>query len=903
MNLNKKTSYLIITLFAVLTVFFGYQASKIEVSDDIKTYVPKNDPEKLIYDDVSEKFGLNTLILAGVSFDDVSKNMELIDKVTEELKNTEGVDNVISVVNAPRINATDDGDISVGNLKSSFEFSKYDMKKMREILLNDSMLKGKFVSEDGKASLIIIGLKNDADTKIAAESIRKIFDNSKLKYHLLGTPTADIEIEGLVKKNIEKLVPIVTLLVAIVLFLSFRTLTGVVLPIMSVLIADIWTVGIMVLFNVMFNTTTAAVPIAIVGIGTAYAIHVINKYYEEAQKGLSKDTAVNETLKHVGGAVVLSALTTIAGFLSLLTADLRPVWQLGIFTSTGIAISLLSATLLIPAILMIVQPSPKSTSTEEGESKWLRKTTEFLVHNRVLSFSIVGVIIFVMILFIPNIKTDVQMENYLNPNTEFVQSSNFLRDNFGGNDYLFLDFKARGKNSFRDFYFNRSIRDFENYAKTFDIVTQSTSVGDVVAKLTEGFTGVEYIPGSNDALEQNYMLIEGSEGIDKVLKADENESISQIMVNTKSFSEVKDAELKIKDFINSQIIKNYKVEDFDINNDEHLKAYNHEIKQFIESRRGIYKEDVLNDFVNIKNMSDEELLRSTDIKTLFNMFNDYLKINELDEVDYQTFEKVYNKKSSNEDLNEYFEYFVMDNVDQIRAKIALRHLKKVDLKLSSKYLTELAQYVNDTQVPVIGGDRKIVFNITGIPVIANKVNDMIFDNQIKSMILAYILVFILFVLQMKSVTLGLFSLIPITLTIIANFGFMGITGIALNAATVTIASITIGAGIDYTIHYITRFKKEYRVTGDKFESAVKTSATAGRAIIINSLAVVLGFMAFGFSSIGILKDFGILTAVAMIVAPILTLTILPMIMTILSDKVLGKLTRKILLNKKAKENA
>ncbi|BBE31178.1 antibiotic transporter [Tepiditoga spiralis] len=903
MRLNKKTSYLIITLFAVLTVFFGYQASKIEVSDDIKTYVPKNDPEKLIYDDVSEKFGLNTLILAGVSFDDVSKHMNLIDKVTEELKNTEGVDNVISVVNAPRINATDDGDISVGNLKSSFNFSNYDVKKMKEILLNDSMLKGKFVSSDGKASLIIIGLKNNADTRLAAKNIRKIFDNNKLNYHLLGTPTADIEIENLVKKNIEKLVPIVTLLVAFVLFLSFRTLTGVILPIMSVLLADIWTVGVMVLFNVMFNTTTAAVPIAIVGIGTAYAIHVINKYYEEAQKGISKADAVNETLKHVGGAVVLSALTTIAGFLSLLTADLRPVWQLGIFTSTGIAISLLSATLLVPAILMIIQPSPKNNSNEEGESKWLRKTTEFLVHNRVLSFSIVGVIIFIMILFIPNIKTDVQMENYLNPNTEFVQSSNFLRDNFGGNDYLFLDFKAKGKNTFRDFYFNRSIRDFENYAKTFDIATQSTSVGDVVAKLTEGFTGVEYIPGSNDALEQNYMLIEGSEGIDKVLKADENESISQIMVNTKSFSKVKESELKIKDFINSQIIKSYKIEDFDTNNDEHLKAYNHEIRQFIESRRGTYNEKVLNDFVNIKNMSDEELLKSTDNKTLFNMFNTYLKINELDEIDYQTFENVYNKKSSNEDLNEYFEYFVMDNVDQMRAKLAIKKLEKDNLKLNSKYLIELAQYVNDTQVPVIGGDRKIVFNITGIPVIANKVNDMIFDNQMKSMILAYILVFVLFILQMKSVTLGLFSLIPITLTIIANFGFMGITGIALNAATVTIASITIGAGIDYTIHYITRFKKEYKLSSNKFESAVKTSATAGRAIIINSLAVVLGFMAFGFSSIGILKDFGILTAVAMIIAPILTLTIFPMAMTMLSDKVLGKLTKKSILNKKAKENA
>ncbi len=88
------------------------------------------------------------------------------------------------------------------------------------------------------------------------------------------------------------------------------------------LIADIWTVGIMYLLGINFNITTSAVPIAVVGIGTAYSIHIISKYYEELHRGISASEAVNATLKHVGTAVVLSALTTIAGFLSLLTADL-----------------------------------------------------------------------------------------------------------------------------------------------------------------------------------------------------------------------------------------------------------------------------------------------------------------------------------------------------------------------------------------------------------------------------------------------------------------------------------------------------------------------------------------------------------------------------------------------------
>lgn len=890
MHLDKKKAWTYIVIFTVITFFLGSYALKVRIEDDIKKYVPETNQQKIIYDEVSEKFGLNTLILSAVEFDDASRHLKDIQDISDNLKKLNGIDNVISLLNAPRINSNEYGEISVGNLKASLNINNYDPKNAENTIMSDDMLKGKFISNNGKNVLIIIGLKDDADTMVLGDQIRKTFDNSGLKYHLLGTPLANSEIESIVKSNLATLIPLVTLLVALVLFFSFRTITGIILPIVSVAIADIWTIGIMVLSGLTFNTTTAAVPVAIVGIGTAYAIHIISKYYEEAQKGFKGEEAVNETTKTVGLAVLLSAFTTIAGFLSLLTADLKPVWQLGIFTSIGIAISLLSATLLVPSILLLVSPKPRKKLSDEGESILLKKITNSIVHHRTITFIIIGFFVVLFSIFIPKINVDTQIENFLNDKTEIVQSSKFLRNNFGGDDYIFIDFKAGGENSFRDFYFNRSLRDMITYSKSFNIVSQTTDISEVVAKMTKGFTGTEYIPGSNAALEQNYMLIEGSEGIDKILKAEDNESVAQIMVNTEVFTKVEDIYKNLLNFKKDYILQNYSIEDFDINNSKHIQAFENEIKRFIYVRNGKYNKSILDEIISVKKMNVSEIINKMDFDKLYNDFNKYITNYGEEKVSKDRFKEFLNGKKD-DFISDYYEYYTFENESKLKSDYVYSKLKDLNTNLNVEQLKELSQYVNDLQVPVQGGNNQLQVRITGIPILINLVNNMVVDNQKTSMMLAYILVFIIFAIQMRSIFIGILSLIPISLTILSNFGIMGITGISLNAATVTIASITIGAGIDYTIHYLTRFKKEYSETGDKIKAAVKTSSTSGRAIIINSLAVVLGFVTFIFSDIGMLKQFGILTASAMIIAPILTLTIFPMIMTLLSDKILGKFSK------------
>jgi len=179
--------------------------------------------------------------------------------------------------------------------------------------------------------------------------------------------------------------------------------------------------------------------------------------------------------------------------------------------------------------------------------------------------------------------------------------------------------------------------------------------------------------------------------------------------------------------------------------------------------------------------------------------------------------------------------------------------------------------------PDNNGDIEVSFQLTGIPVISDKINNSLFKGQVKSMIIAFIAVAIMLMIQFGSLMVGLLAMIPITLTIITAFGTMGLLNIDLNIGSIMVASIAIGAGIDYTIHYISRYKNEL-TRRSKIEAMKITLTGTGRAIVFNSISVAAGVFVLGFSEIKMMAVFGKLIGSVMILSVIYTLTLLPILL-------------------------
>jgi len=166
--------------------------------------------------------------------------------------------------------------------------------------------------------------------------------------------------------------------------------------------------------------------------------------------------------------------------------------------------------------------------------------------------------------------------------------------------------------------------------------------------------------------------------------------------------------------------------------------------------------------------------------------------------------------------------------------------------------------------------------------------DMVVRGQVKSLLFAMVVIFILLSFVFRSPRAGLISSLPLSIAIVVLFGLMGLFGIAVDIATALLSSIMIGVGIDYTIHFLWRFKTE-RIQGVECKEAIRvTLATSGRGIVINAVSVIIGFMPLILSNFTPLKFFGALIVISISTCLISALLLVPSIVILTKPKFLEK---------------
>ncbi len=166
--------------------------------------------------------------------------------------------------------------------------------------------------------------------------------------------------------------------------------------------------------------------------------------------------------------------------------------------------------------------------------------------------------------------------------------------------------------------------------------------------------------------------------------------------------------------------------------------------------------------------------------------------------------------------------------------------------------------------------------------------DLLIQSQRKAIILSKIGVFIVAALIFRSLIAGIFNIIPITLTTIVVFGFMGLLGIPLDVSTALASGLGIGIGIDYTIHYISRYRYELNRLGDHKQATISTMASAGKAIFFNAVVVTIGFLVLSASQFPPHTKLGYFVSVYMIVSFGAALISLPLLFSLMRPGFLGK---------------
>jgi hypothetical protein len=174
-------------------------------------------------------------------------------------------------------------------------------------------------------------------------------------------------------------------------------------------------------------------------------------------------------------------------------------------------------------------------------------------------------------------------------------------------------------------------------------------------------------------------------------------------------------------------------------------------------------------------------------------------------------------------------------------------------------------------------DMNFDTSVTGVQYLMKDLNDSISVMQLQSIILAFSVVFVMLIITLRSLKVAFYSLLPILVTVLSLYGFLGMSQIPLNITTVIIFSITIGVGIDYAVHFSSVYKTYLNETKDNALAIQEAYRHSSRPIIANALGISLGLTALMFSPLTIHFNVSILMWVSMIVSVVLTLTLLPFI--------------------------
>ena len=167
------------------------------------------------------------------------------------------------------------------------------------------------------------------------------------------------------------------------------------------------------------------------------------------------------------------------------------------------------------------------------------------------------------------------------------------------------------------------------------------------------------------------------------------------------------------------------------------------------------------------------------------------------------------------------------------------------------------------------------FQIAGVLVLYNNMLQSLFDSQIKTLVFVMLGIAIMFIILFRSITLSLIGIVPNFIAAVSILGIMGLLKLPLDMMTITIASITIGIAVDNSIHYIYRFREEFKKINDYEKTVDLCHMSVGRAIFNTSVTIIFGFSILVLSNFIPTIYFGLFTGLAMLIAMLAVLTLLP----------------------------
>ncbi len=811
---------LILLCLLVVIAFLGYKAKDFKLDASTETLILKTDEDFKYSRIIKSRYGSQDyLLMIYTPVNDLFSDETLakLARLRDDLRQLKGVSSVISILDVPLLKSTPElvgergptADIqtlespAVDRRLAKTEFSKSPlyMNQLVSPDLKTTALQIKLHADERFQDMLtrrdLLRIKKDDQPLTAAESaelkkiteqlqelreknkksrhrdiaeIRAIMDNYRqdAKLFLGGVSMIADDMISFIKSDLKVFGIGVLFFLIVTLSIIFRNSRWVLLPMLCCTFSAISMMGLLGLFGWQVTVISSNFISLQLIITMAITIHLIVRYRGLASQNPDADQRdlILDTVRLMVTPCLYAALTTIAGFGSLLLCDLLPVKTFGWMMIAGIIVSLGVTFLLFPAGLMVVYKKPPVTRQARRKSSY--SLTSFLAgftttHGKAILVSS-AIVLVISILGISRLVVENSFIDYFKDTTEIYQGLKVIDQKLGGTSPLDV------------------IIDFDQPE-----ASPQTPVSGVDAKSDDDLEEFDEFESKKD--DGRYWFT-----ADKMAKVTEIHDYLDSLPETGKVMSLATMLKIAEDLNNGQALDNFQLALLYSELPEEMKTL------------------VLKPYVSV----EHNQLR--------------------------------------------FAVRVKDSEKSLRRDALLKQIK---YELINKL-----------------GLKEDHIHLTGLLVLYNNMLQSLFGSQILTLGLVVIALMVMFLILFRSVKIALIAITPNLLAIGAVLGVIGWLNIPLDMMTITIAAISMGIAVDNTIHYIYRFRQEFSVEHDYVKTVFNCHASIGYAIYYTSVTIIIGFSILALSNFLPSIYFGLLTGLAMLIALIASLTLLPQLLIV-----------------------
>ena len=474
---------LVISLVLVLSVVFGYLSTKLSIDASAETLLLEHDPDLKAYRQIAKRYDSpGLLVVAFTPKDDLfsPKNLELIKNLSDELAKNDMVSSVISILNVPLLNSVKGGVTGILDHTPTLSDKDINISKAKLEFAKSPIYSGNLISKDLKTTAIALNLKQDdkfnellnernllsqkesngtitqaekekfktllAEFKAYRDELRKSDHknleaikaaiakfNANDELFLGGANMIADDMIGFIKSDLLVYGLSVLALLSFSLWLFFRQIRWIVLPMFICAVSAIFTTGIFGMFGwevTVISSNYIALQL-IITISTV--IHLVVSYREfyARHPKYSQNQLIYLTLRDKFSPSFWAIFTTVIGFSSLMSADIKPVIMLGIMMSAGISVSLVLAFLLFGAINVNLKKLAP-VRTFENSFKFTKYCANLALNSRKIIYAVCVLVVCFGVYGISKIKVENSFIGYFKESTQIRQGMQVIDTKLGG---------------------------------------------------------------------------------------------------------------------------------------------------------------------------------------------------------------------------------------------------------------------------------------------------------------------------------------------------------------------------------------------------------------------------------------------------------------------------------------